>query len=149
MELFMQIDPKDLELIGEFTYRFLRFERYLIDSNFYNSNKRGYLYPDYSKYCSEKLNSVLKISDLTSFPELKNVISKRLIDKNGKIDWIEVATESHTVFDFLLKVDVVRDNLFHGSKVLDDKDRDIMLIKESINFLKHIEQHDYEYGKYI
>lgn len=146
----MQVHSKDLEQIGEFTYRFLRFERYLVDSNFYKcNNRKGFLYPDFLNYCTQRLSSLITVNDLTSFPELKKEIAKRSRDTSGVIDWNTVAPESKTILDFLLKVDIVRDNLFHGSKLLTDKERDIQLIQESIRLLKLIEKHDCEYSKYI
>lgn len=144
----MQLDQPTLELIGEFTYRFIRLERSLIDRNYSLANRKGYLFPNFSEYCLKDLNEI-DINNLADLLELKKPISKRCSDKNGKIDWLEVLGVSRTICDYLLKVDNVRDNLFHGSKVLDNEDRDKKLIQESIKFLKLLQEHDKEYGKYL
>lgn len=46
----MQINDKQLQQIGEFTYLFLRFERYLVDTGHCSTNKNGFIYPDIKSY---------------------------------------------------------------------------------------------------
>lgn len=45
----MQIAPGNLVILGEFTYRFMRFERYLVDSNHFQ-NRNGTPSADFKKY---------------------------------------------------------------------------------------------------
>jgi hypothetical protein len=145
----MQINEGVLQNIGEFTYRFLRFERCLVDRDFFKANGRGYMYPDFEAY----FNKVLAHTDFgqlsnDAFPEMIKPLSKRLSLKN-KIDWKVIVPQSNSPLDLIIKLDVIRDNLFHGSKVLHDERRDILLLEEGITILKLIGASDYEYQKYL
>lgn len=78
-----------------------------------------------------------------------NPIYARRIGNGGGIVEKNVRGESLSFGDYLEKIVKVRNNLFHGSKVLNDKIRDLTLLNESIALLKLIADNDLDYAKYL
>jgi hypothetical protein len=124
---------------------YARFERFLIEHEcrFRDGN--------FFKACFEKFreDSIFKSVYVDDLNELKKPLFRYECGESNSENWVEVYTEG--LGDLLVwkKVRQVRNNLFHGSKALKDKERDYTLIKESLEFLKRYADKEDEYKKYI
>lgn len=139
----MQLTQQELLTIGKFCYLFARFERYLISRGFIKPGSNRYFMPNLKEFAKRSLLELPLIVELR-----KPLLMYRLNNDTGLEEWID-SELSNSTEDIWRKVEQVRHNLVHGAKVLESKERDMMLIAECTNILEAFSRADEEYNKMI
>lgn len=140
------LEKHESEIVGTFCYMYSRFERFLLDHEC-GEPRGNVLGISFEKF---KENTIFKTIETDDLNELRKPLYRyEWIEAKSVEEWVQAQPSGLDGLLVWRKIRQVRHNIFHGSKALEDKERDFALIKESLEVLRRFAKLEYEFSEYV